>query len=196
MSHFNHVANTWDSNEKILLMQDLAKKTIAKLNIQEKLSIMDFGCGTGLFGLEFSDYIHSLVGVDTSAGMLEVFNEKTKGLENISSRMLNLEYETLDLKFDLIISSMAFHHLEDPKNMIGKLRNLLNSGGQIAIVDLEKEDGSFHPDPIAMGVKHFGFTNDEIESWAQEHDMSVRISTINTKEKNEKTYDQFLAVFS
>lgn len=196
MSHFNHVANTWDSKEKILLMQELSQKTIAKLNIQEKISIMDFGCGTGLFGLEFSDYIQTLVGVDTSAGMLEVFNEKTKGFENISSKMVNLENETLDQSFDLIISSMAFHHLDYPNQMIGKLCNLLSAGGKIAIVDLEKEDGSFHPDPVEMGVKHFGFTNDEIESWAEENDMSVNISTINTKEKNGKLYDQFLAVFS
>lgn len=197
MSHFNHAASNWDSEGKVKLMGRLSQKTIEKLSLPKaKIDILDFGCGTGLFGLEFFDYAQSLLGVDTSQGMLEVFNEKTKDHTHISSQLLNLEEENLDKLFDLVVSSMTFHHLNKPDQAIKKLSQMLNPNGKLAIVDLEKEDGSFHPDPEGMGVKHFGFSREEISNWTKDTDLKVDIHTINEMEKNEKTYNQFLAIFS
>lgn len=197
MSHFNHAANSWDSEGKIKLMGRLSENTKKRLDLGErKLDILDFGCGTGLFGLEFIDHAKSILGIDTSEGMLAVFDEKVKEHNHISSKLINLEKEDLDKKFDLVVSSMTFHHLDEPQKAIQKLSKMLNPGGKLAIVDLEKEDGSFHPDPAGMGVKHFGFSQEELEGWAKEANLEVKTCTINEVEKNEKTYQQFLAVFS
>lgn len=197
MSHFNHAANTWDSEGKIQLMNRLATNASEKLNLQKDLDILDFGCGTGLFGLEFIDYAKSITGIDTSEGMLEVFREKVKGYDHIKCIQKDLEKESLesDQKFDLIVSSMTFHHLTNPMHMIRKLSDLLKDGGQMAIVDLEKEDGTFHPNNEEMGVKHFGFSNEELRSWAAEANLQIDTCTINSVEKNERQYNQFLAIF-
>ncbi|POB13466.1 MULTISPECIES: class I SAM-dependent DNA methyltransferase [Pseudomonadati] len=195
MSHFNHAANTWDSEDKIALMQTLAEKTRERLKLTQKVDLLDFGCGTGLFGLEFIDDAKSITGVDTSTGMLEVFDKKSSDFDHINSINIDLENQELDKKFDLIISSMTFHHLDSPAKMTAKLAAMLNEGGQMAIVDLESEDGSFHPDPKGMGVKHFGFSNDEIVSWADKANLNVKIETINSRTKNGREYNQFLAVF-
>lgn len=195
MSHFNHAANSWDSEDKIKMMQDLAIKTRGNLSLDKKVDILDFGCGTGLFSLEFLDIANSITGIDTSDGMLEVLKKKTSDYKNIKTLNIDLENNEIDLKFDLIISSMAFHHLNSPKSILLKLSKLLNKNGQIAIVDLESEDGSFHPDPKAMGVKHFGFSNEEIVAWAKDANLSVEIETISTRKKSDKEYKQFLAVF-
>lgn len=197
MSHFNHAASSWDSEGKIKLMQQLCQKTQKVLQLENKeLDILDFGCGTGLFSLGFSDHAKSILGVDTSSGMIEAFNEKAKHLEHINALVINLEDQEIDQTFDLILSSMVFHHLSKPANMLKKLSLLLKDKGRIAIVDLEKEDGSFHPDPENMGVKHFGFSREEILAWTKDTDLNVNISTINEMEKNDKQYKQFLAVFS
>lgn len=197
MSHFDHVANEWDSAQKISLMAALSKKTIQKLNLNKKMDILDFGCGTGLFGLEFEPFAKTLTGIDTSNGMLEVMQEKSKGLKHVSVLNLDLQTDSMpsDLSFDLIISSMVFHHLDNPLSVLEKLSKSLLSGGTIAVVDLREEDGSFHPDPSNMGVKHFGFSDEVIKAWAKELDFTVEISTINSLEKNEKIYEQFLAIF-
>ncbi len=197
MSHFNHVANTWDSEGKIKLMESLANNTCEKLKLKKDLDILDFGCGTGLFGLEFLDYAKSITGIDTSEGMLEVFKEKTKGHDHIECHLLDLEKEpyTGAKKFDLVVSSMTFHHLNDPATMIKKLSGLLNKGGQMAIVDLEKEDGTFHPNNEEMGVKHFGFSEEELKAWGDKANLKVEVCTINSVEKNDRTYNQFLALF-
>ena len=91
---------------------------------------------------------------------------------------------------------MAFHHLIDPGAMILKLKGMLKSGGRLAIIDLDKEDGTFHSNPDRMGVKHFGFEKDEICSWAEKAPMKIQYQLINKIEKNDRTYSQFLAVFS
>lgn len=196
MSHFNDKAAEWDNEGKIKMMALLAKKTLEFIKPENKLDIMDFGCGTGLFGLEMADYARSLLGVDTSSGMLEVFDQKTQGADNIKSQLVDLESENIEMKFDLIVSSMAFHHLNEPGKMVKTLKSLLNKGGKLAIVDLDEEDGTFHPDNQGMGVKHFGFSKDKLQSWADENGLQLEHHLINDIEKNERNYSQFLAIFS
>jgi SAM-dependent methyltransferase len=196
MSHFNEQANEWDTDKKIAMMDVLAKNTLKVLKIERPLDIMDFGCGTGLFGLGFVKYAKSLVGVDTSEGMLEVFKEKTTNMPQVCSIQIDLENEKLDKKFDLIVSSMTFHHLNSPIQMIQNLRSMLAPRGRLAIVDLCTEDGTFHAEPKEMGVKHFGFSDEEIESWAKNAEMNLHIEKINTMHKESGAFDQFLAVFS
>ena len=60
MDHFNKVANEWDSAEKISLMKELATKVKNSVELEFDLEILDFGCGTGLFGLEFVDHAKDL----------------------------------------------------------------------------------------------------------------------------------------
>lgn len=195
MSHFNQVANDWDNDGKVAMMQKLASEAKKALDLSGTLDIMDFGTGTGLFGLEFQEYIKTLTGIDTSQGMLDVFNKKTENFSNIKSININLEEEPLDEKYDLIISSMAFHHLKDPQKLINKLKENLKPHGKIAIVDLDKEDGTFHPDNEGMGVQHFGFTQEELKDWAKSANLEFSYTIINTIHKNDKDYHQFLALY-
>ena len=196
MNHFDQVANEWDSDSKVKMMSLLAEKTQEQLGLDAKLDILDFGCGTGLFGLQFLKYSKSLTGLDTSPEMLKVFSQKTKDTDGVKSIELDLEAEdVLRGQYDLILSSMAFHHLDDPAKVLGKLTGALRSSGKIAILDLEAEDGSFHPDPQGMGVKHFGFSRDQVKTWAEKNHLNVKIETINTLEKEGKSYNQFLALF-
>lgn len=195
MSHFDHKANEWDTPGKIQMMQVLASAAKKQLNLSEKLDIMDFGCGTGLFGLEFADHAKRLVGVDVSQGMLDVFNQKAKAYDFISTVNVDLEKDNLNDTFDLIVTSMAFHHLDDPKVILQKLSGMLNENGMIVVVDLDTEDGTFHPDSAAMGVKHFGFSAEEVSRWCEGTPLRCRHEIIHTIEKNDKRYAQFMAVF-
>tara|TARA_R110002072_G_scaffold534_6_gene4050 strand:- start:224772 stop:225365 length:594 start_codon:yes stop_codon:yes gene_type:complete len=195
MNHFDSAANTWDSEEKISSVLKLAEKTKAKLSPRENLDILDFGCGTGLYGLAFLDQAKSITGIDNSEGMIKVFNEKTENDPQVKSIQVDLEKENVSDKYDLIISSMTFHHLKNPEEMILKFKSMLKPHGEMAIVDLEKEDGSFHPDNKSMGVNHHGFSTEELTSWGKVANLKVEISTINTINKNDREYHQFLAVY-
>jgi len=198
MSHFNQIANSWDTPEKIKLALYYAEEISKVLPSQNSLKILEVGCGTGLLGSHFIKDNNSLLGLDTSLGMLEVFNQKFKNNKNVRSLFLNLEDNNLEekIQFDLIISSMAFHHLKNPSKMILKLKNMLTPNGVIAIIDLDLEDGSFHPDPKNMGVFHFGFSQSTTQEWA----INSKFRKFTRKEihiikKENRDYPLFLAIF-
>lgn len=198
MTHFNQVANDWDSPMKTKMMQTLAQGVRENIDLSKKYRIMDFGTGTGLFGLELLDHASFLLGVDTSEGMLEVFNKKVAMLDYVKSLNINLENEDFDGdKFDLIISSMAFHHLNDPELMIQKMKKYINNVGKIIVVDLDQEDGTFHPNNKEMGVKHFGFSKETLENWAKSAELKIsNYQIIHSIVKNDRNYEIFMCEFS
>ena len=198
MSHFNEFANQWDTPEKIERNQKYAQSIYLALNGKKYSNILELGCGTGLLGSHFISENTNLIGVDTSEGMLKVFNEKFKNNKNVQSINLNLEEKILDInqKFDLIISSMAFHHLKNPEEVVIKLKALLNQDGVLAIIDLYEEPGNFHPDPKNMGVYHYGFAIQTLESWGSTAGFKqTKVSTIDVIIKNSSEFPIFLATF-
>lgn len=198
MTHFNKTADQWDTLEKIILNEQYSKRIKSLIPHNKMSKILDFGCGTGLLISNFQNEENILIGVDTSEGMLEVFNNKFKNLKNTKSYLLNLEENDLNEgQFDLIVSTMTFHHLKQPDQMIKKLKKMLASDGVIAIIDLDQEDGSFHPDPANMGVFHFGFSNEMTNTWADQVKLErPHREIIHTINKNNKSYPVFLAIFS
>ena len=104
----------------------------------------------------------------------------------------DLSVDTLDRKFDGIISSMTIHHVEDQKALFSKFYDMLNEGGFIAIADLDdSEDGSFHSDNT--GVFHHGFNREALEKVAKEAGFKdIRFDLANTISKPHREFTVFL----
>jgi SAM-dependent methyltransferase len=64
-------------------------------------------------------------------------------------------------EYDLVLTSMALHHMADTGRIIRTFHTMLRPGGYLALADLDKEDGSFHDDNT--GVMHLGFSREEIK---------------------------------
>lgn len=198
-NHFNAAANTWDTDEAILRTSVFAAALKKHLVDQKVSKILDFGCGTGLLAEHFLDICPHILGIDTSQGMLEKFILRFKNQPHVECLALNLEQEPLPHEigsFDVIMSSMAFHHLKNPKNILELLKKTLKPQGVIFIIDLDQEDGTFHPDNKSMGVEHFGFSSEELESWAKQLDFkSFTHEIIFEIDKNNRTYRVGLGIF-
>ncbi|MFP5520578.1 MAG: class I SAM-dependent methyltransferase [Bdellovibrionia bacterium] len=196
-NHFDKSATQWDSPEKIQKSQDTAakiKSTLYKINPEFKIThTLEVGCGTGLLGGNFISPDTAYTGIDSSSEMLKVLQSKFP-MSNVKTLNLDVERESLNhIDYNFVLSQMAFHHLKDPSQVVKSLKK--NKDFKLVIIDLDKEDGSFHPDPKSMGVHHFGFTRDEIASWAQGANLNLEhYEIINTIEKNNKQYHQFLAI--
>ena len=156
---FNAKASTWDEEpRRVLLARDITAAILVEIPLTPFMKAMDYGCGSGLVTLGIQPYVGSIVGADSSHGMLDVLKRKIQeqGLSNVSTRLMDLEaHETLEGDFDLIVSSMTMHHVIDVKFLVSDFVRALNPGGWLAIADLEAEDGSFHDD--LTGVLHHGF---------------------------------------
>lgn len=115
-----------------LIDQDLTGKTV-----------LDLGCGYG----ENSNFLlkrnaSRVVGVDISHNMINLANKFNKN-DKVDYLCLDMiDIDKINIKFDLIISSLAIHYVKDYDLLIKKIYNLLNDNGKL-IFSLE------HPITIA-----------------------------------------------
>ena len=111
-------------------------------NLESKV-ILDLGCGYG----ENTNFLLNrkasrVVGVDISQNMIDLANKFNKK-DNTEYLCMDMQdIDKINLKFDLIISSLAIHYVKDYESLINKIYNLLNDNG-VFIFSLE------HPITIA-----------------------------------------------
>lgn len=173
---FDLLASTWDTKSTRV---EIAKTFIStvKENIHNisSFDILDYGCGTGLVSFGFVGEVKSILGMDFSDGMLDVYNQKIKDydLSDIKCEKHNINDNHLPHnKFDMILTSMTLHHIKDTNDFIEKAYKALKQNGYLAIGDLDKEDGTFH-DRGNEGVEHFGFDKQHLSDMLQQNGFEI-----------------------
>lgn len=163
---FNTEAATWDdSPQRIAMTRSIADAIITRILLSKETDVLDYGAGTGLVSLAIQPHVGSITAADSAPAMLEKLAEKivAGGIENVKTMLLDLENVPVpDLRFDLIISSMVFHHIADISGLFSKMCMMLRPGGHIAIADLDPDDGEFHRDKT--GVMHNGFDRKHMQN--------------------------------
>ena len=93
--------------------------------------ILDLGCGAGNNDRKLIEKgAKSVLGIDLSKKMIEVAN-KENDLDNIEYKVMSMnDIDKINRKFDLVVSSLAIHYIEDYDNLCKKIYNLLNDGGE------------------------------------------------------------------
>lgn len=161
---FDKDAARWDEYPtRVQLAQDVAGAIARAVPLVPTMDALDFGCGTGIVTLQLAASVGSITGVDSSAGMLEALNAKIdrQGHTNVTSRRLD-PGDDLSGAYDLIVSSMTFHHIQDVDALLAQFFRSLKAPGWLCIADLDPEQGEFHDDNA--GVFHFGFERDALRS--------------------------------
>lgn len=168
-SHFDSKARQWDDNpvfrERGLKIADAVRRAVP---LNTGMRALDYGCGTGLLSFPLKDELGAILMADSSAGMLEVVNEKIAalGATNMTTAQLDLLADPRPAQtFDLIVTAMTLHHVPDTDRILRVFRDLLNPGGYLCIADLDKEDGSFHG--IEVDVHH-GFDRTDLARRAEQ----------------------------
>jgi ubiquinone/menaquinone biosynthesis C-methylase UbiE len=170
MSTFDERAATWDTPERQERAEAVANAIRSAIPLTGEMRAIEIGAGTGLLGLALADDVGELVLSDPSAGMLDVARAKLDalGVRAVSTLRLDLLADPPPSEpFDLAISLLVLHHLEDTRTALRAILGLLRPGGRIAIADLATEDGSFHTED-AEGVHHNGFDPDELAGVARD----------------------------
>lgn len=192
MNDFNERAKNWDTNSKIERSNTIAKSIKNNIKLDKNMSILDFGCGTGLLIFPLIKEVKTVHGIDLAPNMLDVLKEKGKNYKNLTTELKGI-YEITET-FDLIMSSMVMHHIENITKLAKKLYDSLNLDGVIAIADLMKEDGSFHDS--LDGIYALGFSNEFLEKKFKSvgfKEIKV-VENIFIIEKKNKKYPLFLLI--
>ena len=163
---FKSRAKNWDNDERIKRAEVVAKKINEIVGNQQNSSIMEYGCATGLISFNLCDKFKKLTLMDSEKEMINVVKEKIETYKtfNVLPVKIDLTKETYEEeKFDLIYTSLTVHHILDIENIIKTFYNLLNENGILCIIELDKEDGSFHINTKKFNG-HNGFEHKYMES--------------------------------
>ncbi len=159
MSTFDEKAAEWDTPERVERAHALANAVREHVTLEPSMRGVDIGAGTGLLGLDLLADIGSILLTDPSEGMVEVAREKiaANGIADASAAVYDLPADPpLGAPFDLVVSLLALHHVADTEGVLRSVHEMLAPGGQVAMIDLDEEDGSFH-DSDVEGIHHHGF---------------------------------------
>lgn len=190
---FNEKAKEWDKNEMIRLLSTAVGKAVTNnVAFTSGMQVMDFGAGTGLISAHVAPLVEKITAVDISAAMLEKLVAKPELNNKVEAVCQDILQDPLGKKFDVIISAMALHHVEDTDKLIASFSDHLVAGGSIALADLDSEDGSFHPEDVE-GVFHHGFDREVLQNKLEQHGFEhVCFMTAHTVTREDKNFPIFL----
>lgn len=131
------------------------KKIVAQLHLQGQETVLDVGCGRGIFLIEIAKKLTTgkAVGIDIWQTLDQSGNALQATVNNamyegVASRV---EVATADMrnitfaaeKFDVVVSCLAIHNLTnatDRAQALTEILRVLKPGGQLAIVDFQYID--------------------------------------------------------
>lgn len=164
-SYFDEAAAKWDDQpHRVRLMKAVGKAIVREASPAADMTVLDYGCGTGLVGLYLLPHVRSVTGADNSPGMLDVLGRKIAegGLTTMRAIRLDLEHDPPPGdRFHMITVGMALHHIADVDKVLRAFHALLLPGGMLCIADLDTEPGTFHP--ASTPVPHHGFDRKEFK---------------------------------
>lgn len=195
MSTFDERARAWDTPERRERAGEVAEAIRTFVPLDASTRAIEIGAGTGLLGLALADDLGELVLAEPSQGMMEVILEKlaARHRPNVTVSAFDLVTDPPPpAPFDLAISLLVLHHLEDTQTALVAILRLLRPGGRFAIADLDTEDGSFHG-PDAEGIHHLGFDRVALADGARAAGaVEVSVESAGAVERGGRVFPMFV----
>ena len=115
-------------------VRQLTAKMIAMLRLRETDTLVDLGCGTGMYSLDILKQVrlqHPIVGVDPFAEMLSQMPE--------DAPIVRLPMDAVDFserpgRYDKVLIKETIHHVRDKERLFRNLHERLNPGGILLLV--------------------------------------------------------------
>jgi ubiquinone/menaquinone biosynthesis C-methylase UbiE len=156
---FNSMANGYDTLERINIAKIAADAIREYIVDGNEKSAIDFGCGTGLVGMNLLNDFNSMLFLDTSQNMLDQIKHKIIDLKIHQAETLCFDFEKDDrskLHADYIFMSQVLLHIKDTELILKRLYDVLNPGGHLIIVDFIKNEA------VMSDKVHNGFDVNDI----------------------------------
>lgn len=137
-SAFTQYAQAYDAMRRRLIpcfdeFYGAGLRLIAEWQTQDTFRVLDLGAGTGLFSTMILERfpkaeIHL---IDASTGMLDQAKERFQGNPSITYGVADMVSAELGGPWDLIVSALAIHHLEDraKQDLFARIVAALRPGG-------------------------------------------------------------------
>jgi ubiquinone/menaquinone biosynthesis C-methylase UbiE len=151
---FEMMANIYDTPERIQIAKVSSDAIREYLGDAKSKKAIDFGCGTGLVGMNLLNDFNSMLFLDTSQNMINKVNQRISDLNIQNADTLCFDFEKegqSDLRADYIFMAQVLLHIKDVESVLSRLYDVLNVGGHLLIVDFNKNE------EIVSEMVHNGF---------------------------------------
>ena len=142
VERFNRWAGSYDRHVLQRLVFEPVQNTVLDLaaaEVPKPIAILDVGCGTGrlLRAAEQSFPNAAVEGVDAAIGMVKQAQAVNPARSRIRFQQANAEkLPFAAAQFDLVFSTMTFHHWDDQALGIAEVGRVLKPGGRWVLAEL------------------------------------------------------------
>ncbi|MCI3919187.1 class I SAM-dependent methyltransferase [Paenibacillus sp. TRM 82003] len=140
---FEAMAEGYDTSDRIEAAKIAANAIREYIEDGKEKDAVDFGCGTGLVGMQLLDDFRHIVFLDTSRNMLDQITRKLSDANVQHADTLCFDFETgvtTELRADYVFMSQVLLHIKDVEHILSRLYEVLRPGGHLLIVDFDKND--------------------------------------------------------
>ncbi|MFT3983581.1 MAG: class I SAM-dependent methyltransferase [Lachnospiraceae bacterium] len=158
-TQFETIAGTYDTPERAQIAKIFAAVIREYLVGEKNKRVIDFGCGTGLVGMELLNDVQSMLFLDTAPNMLRKVEEKIAASHSKNAETLCFDFEkdsSSDLHADYIFMVQVLLHIKEYEPVLRKLYQVLNPGGHLLIIDFDKNE------KVVSDLVHPGFDQAEL----------------------------------
>jgi ArsR family transcriptional regulator len=161
---FARSAAQWDRLRGELFGERFHLSALAALASPEWVA-GDLGCGTGQVSAVLAPFVSQVIGVDSSAEMLQAAQDRLVEHPNIQLRRGDLEALPIDdATLDLATLMLVLHHVAVPQRALAEIARVLKPGGRLLLVDMLPHDRENYRQQ--MGHVWLGFPEESISRMA------------------------------
>jgi ubiquinone/menaquinone biosynthesis C-methylase UbiE len=95
------------------------------------LSVLDAGCAAGWYTEQLLNRGATVTSIDVSPNMVEATKRRVGTAANVLCVDMNEQLPFVENAFDIIISSLTLHYLEDWQKIFSKLKRILKTDGTL-----------------------------------------------------------------
>ncbi len=117
-------------------------KFIHNMELTKNKTVLEIGIGTGRLALRVAPMCKTLYGIDISSKSIERANSNLSDYKNVRLVCDDFMTTKIDLKFDVIYSSLTFMHIEDKPKAVSKIASMLALGG-LFVLSIDKNQNEY-----------------------------------------------------
>ncbi|GAB6189924.1 hypothetical protein JCM30566_16660 [Marinitoga arctica] len=189
IEHFEIEAPNRDNIVKSYLNEKCINLIVEEIlnEIDDEVMLLDVAAGSGFFTEKIIEKQKKIkpYAIDITPSMLDILkNKNINSIWGIAERISDSisffnEYYNLDypIKYDFIMSTLAFHHFTDPKKVLKSMHDVKKKNGKIVIIDILKHEYNDILDD--MKDTHSGFSINELKELSNDIFNTISITPLN-----------------
>jgi ABC-2 type transport system ATP-binding protein len=154
--YWSQFSSGYEEKQSYVTGQEVITATKVELWKEQDLgSVLELGCGTGLYTEILQKVAKNILATDLSDEMIEAATQKRGSLENVTfmkADALNLPFD--QNRFDTVFMANFIHIIGDPEQVIKESRRVVKEGGRIIITSFAVDEMSFF-NRIFLAIRYF-----------------------------------------